>query len=116
MDQTKLQLVFSNPVEGRDDEFNEWYDNVHVPEILAIPGIVSAQRFDLFEAEITKNDALPPATHRYLAIYEMAGDIDEVMTKIMESYATGAMTMSEASDFTTSIMSFWTSRSPKVTP
>jgi len=40
-----VQVVFSNPVEGKEDEFNEWYDNVHVPELLAVPGMVSATRY-----------------------------------------------------------------------
>ena len=42
-----IQIVFSNPFEGKDDEFNEWYDNVHLPEVLALPGVISAQRYDL---------------------------------------------------------------------
>ena len=29
-----IQVVFSNPVEGKDDEFNDWYDNVHIPDLL----------------------------------------------------------------------------------
>jgi hypothetical protein len=26
-------LVFTNPVEGREDEYNEWYDNVHLGDV-----------------------------------------------------------------------------------
>jgi len=35
-----IQIVFSNPFEGKDDEFNEWYDNVHLPQVLAMPGVI----------------------------------------------------------------------------
>jgi hypothetical protein len=37
--------VFINPLEGRDAEFNEWYDAEHVPDVLALPGFVRAERF-----------------------------------------------------------------------
>jgi len=41
----KIQLVYSNPVPGMEDEFNEWYSSRHVHEILLVPGYLSAQRF-----------------------------------------------------------------------
>jgi hypothetical protein len=37
-----LYLVFSNPVEGREDEYNAWYDEVHLPDVQRIPGVVGA--------------------------------------------------------------------------
>ena len=44
-----LLLVFSNAVEGKDDEFNDWYTNVHLSDMLAADGFVTAQRFQLTE-------------------------------------------------------------------
>jgi len=38
--------VLTNPVEGREAEFNAWYDR-HLHDILRLPGLVSAQRFRL---------------------------------------------------------------------
>ncbi len=75
-------LVFSNPVEGKEDRFNDWYDNVHVHEVLATPGLLSAQRYKLSDAEIVHAEGFPEPTHGYLCIYEMEGDVDEVMAKI----------------------------------
>ena len=46
-----IQIVYSNPLQGRDDEFNVWYDNVHVPQLLAVPGMLSAQRYNLLDSE-----------------------------------------------------------------
>lgn len=37
--------VTSRAVEGRDDEFNQWYDNVHVREVLALPGFNACTRY-----------------------------------------------------------------------
>ena len=114
MGDTTMYLVFSNPVEGRENEFNEWYDNVHVHEVLAVPGLRTAQRYRLFDAEISRNPELPPPAHRYLTVYEMEGDVDATMAKITEAYSTGAMSMSEALDLTTAAMSFWSPIGPKV--
>lgn len=110
-----LQLVFSKPVEGREAEFDEWYDTVHLPEILAMPGIVSAQRFNLVDAEITRAPELPQPTHRHLAIYEMEGDVDTTMRGIREGVATGKIHMSDALDLTASVLAFWSPAGPKLT-
>lgn len=44
-----------------ESEFNRWYDEEHIPELMALPGFLSAERFEV-EGEGAK----------YLAIYELA--------------------------------------------
>jgi len=74
-----LQIVFSHLPEGvTDEEFSEWYD-AHLPEILSIPGFVSAQRFRL---EPVVRDAVEPTTYRYLALYEIVGDTDTLLAEM----------------------------------
>lgn len=107
-----IYFVYSNPVEGRDEEFNEWYDRVHVPDLLAIPGIASAQRFDLCDTEIVRTAGWTPE-HRYLAVYELDGDPDEVMAEVRRAVDEGKMVMSEALDVMGARMSFWSPRGPK---
>ncbi len=63
-------IVFTNAAEGRDEEFNDWYDNVHVPEILALGPFVSAQRYRVAEEQVF------PQTHTYVALYEFEGPAD----------------------------------------
>lgn len=46
----------------QEDEYNRWYSEVHLPEILAIPGFVGARRYRA------------PGTSEYLAVYEIEGD------------------------------------------
>ena len=48
MDQKSRHVfaVLTNPVEGREDEFNAWYDR-HLHDILRLTGLVSAFRSDL---------------------------------------------------------------------
>ena len=56
-------LVATMEVDESDEaEFNEWYNEQHLPERMAIPGYVSARRFKLEDG----NNAL-----KYLCIWEM---------------------------------------------
>jgi hypothetical protein len=64
-------VVQLNAVEGREDEFNEWYDNAHIPEALAVDGFVAAHRFKISDTQRPGTDSYP---YRYLTIYEMEGD------------------------------------------
>ena len=82
-------LVFSDPADGKEAEYNDWYDNIHLGEVIAIDGFVGAQRFKV-------SDVVPSVTsHKYLAIYEL--DIDDpaiAMKNLTE--ATPTMRMSDA--------------------
>jgi hypothetical protein len=54
---------------AREAEFNKWYDEVHFPDVLAVPHVVSAQRFKLSgPASQDEGDA------QYLAVYELDTD------------------------------------------
>jgi hypothetical protein len=43
-----------------EQEFNEWYDNEHIPSLAAVPGTLCARRFRDVKG-----------THRYLALYHL---------------------------------------------
>jgi len=74
-----LQIVFSYVPEGvTDEEFCEWYD-AHLPEILSIPGFVSAQRYRL---DPVVRDPTEPVTYRYLALYEIEGDSETLLAEM----------------------------------
>jgi hypothetical protein len=68
--------VLTNPVEGREAEFNAWYDR-HLHDILRLPGLVSAQRFRLSPEQ----SAATP--YRYLVLYEIeTNDLAETIRKL----------------------------------
>jgi hypothetical protein len=74
-----LQIVFSRfPDSVDEDDFNEWYD-AHLPEILSIPGFVSAQRYRLDPVVVDDEAAV---TYRYLAVYEIEGDPDQLLEEM----------------------------------
>lgn len=55
-----LNVVTVDVESGHADEFNGWYNDVHVPEILACPGWISNRRYECLDGE-----------PRFLAIYEL---------------------------------------------
>lgn len=112
MEPTTLYFVFSNPIAGMDDEFNDWYDNVHLPDLLSIPGIVSAQRFALWDAAIVRDAGWTPE-HRYMVVYEIDGDPDEIMSRVRQAVAEGKVVMSASLDVAGARMSFWSARGTK---
>jgi len=56
-----LMQVRVNIAPEKEQEFNEWYNHVHVPEILACPGFLSGRRF-----RRVSGDEI-----RYMALYEL---------------------------------------------
>lgn len=65
-----VEVTCADP--SREEEFNDWYDNVHLPDVLKTPGFVAARRY------ITKE--YRDGRGKYLAIYEIeTDDIDKTM-------------------------------------
>ena len=115
----RMLLVFTNAVEGQDDAFNAWYDTQHLSDILAVPGIVAAQRYELAPLAIPEGvdapaDAAAPA-HRYLAVYELDRDPDDVMKDFVSLMGTDRMQLSESFDLSTAAVAPWTARGARRT-
>jgi hypothetical protein len=81
-----IYYVESRPASADvDAEFNRWYDEVHLPEMTAIDGIVSARRF----APVGKDGP-------YVAIYELEGeDLEQILKGMMAAARSGALTLSD---------------------
>jgi hypothetical protein len=63
-----IVLVFTNCADpAREKEFNEWYDNVHVPDILETPGFVGCTRYELIGEPGSGQG-------KYLAVYQVEAD------------------------------------------
>jgi hypothetical protein len=88
-----VMLVFSRPSSPeREDEYNKWYDEVHIPECCTIPGVISAVRYRRSEANAPSDDAFP-----YLAIYELeSDDLGGTVKDLMAANQDGRITMSDA--------------------
>ncbi|MCX5401230.1 DUF4286 family protein [Streptomyces sp. NBC_00102] len=59
-------------------EFDQWYTDVHVPEVVALDGFVSATRY-----------APPEPYGPYVALYAIDGDPDKVMQGLLAAVGEG---------------------------
>ena len=86
-------VVFSNAVEGRDKDFNDWYQNTHLKQIVSIKSFARAQRFR-FHSNIIPGAADPA---RYMAIYDIeTDDIGAALAGMGELAASGRMPLPDS--------------------
>lgn len=97
-----VMVVQSQAKEGRDKDFNEWYDSTHLADILAIPGIKSGRRF-------TSTDVgLGASVMPYLAIFEVElDDPKTIMVEMGKRSADGTMKGTDAVDGPATILRFY---------
>jgi hypothetical protein len=102
-------VVLTRPKDGQEAEYNNWYQNTHIPEVLSIPGYKSAQRFKLNTPMMAK-DPMP-----YLAIYDVeTSDIGAVLQESGRRAQSGEMTASDAVDNDASYVVFYEEFGPRV--
>ena len=93
-------IVYTSPVEGQEDEYNAWYDDVHLPEFSALPGVIAGHRFKVVR------DGKP----QYAAIYELSSHPDQVLKAMFAGVKDGTVHMSDALDSASTSMTTLTPR------
>jgi hypothetical protein len=85
-----IMVVQSRPSDpAREDEFNKWYSQTHLPELLSVPGFAAARRYKMQGAD--------PSARPYLAIYELeADDLTAPVDEWRARSASGQVHMSDA--------------------
>ena len=92
-------VVQSKALDGKDAEYNEWYDNQHFGDICAIPGVTGGRRL---EHAMTLSGE---PGHKYLAIYDIeTDDIGALMAEMGRRGAEGLMPISDALDAPASVL------------
>jgi hypothetical protein len=98
-------FVFTNPVEGKEDEFNAWYDGVHIPEVLRTDGYLSVTRYKVSPRQANMGPLespeggdgrlprVPPQT--YVAVWELEGDLKTIFTGFRDRFLAGEIHMAE---------------------
>lgn len=91
-----LLIALTNPVPGKEHEYNEWYETTHVPQCLKVAGFKTGQRLKL---TAWHHDA---PRQQYLALYELEGDdpqavIDELVATSAERTPSDAFDRSSVS-------------------
>lgn len=103
-------VALTNPVEGKEAEYNRWYDEVHVPDMLSLPGVTWGQRFALPGTQTVGSSAPtdgPAPTHRYLALYRFSGDADALMAELGARMTAGTLSVDASLDPASASMSAW---------
>lgn len=86
-------IALTNPVEGQEAEFNDWYTNVHLADVLKLPGVNAAQRLKL--SDIQHRDG--PFEWKYMAVYEIdIDDISKTLSALKARSGTAEMPLSPA--------------------
>ena len=75
-----INILETNCDPAREPEYNEWYDGVHVPDILKTPGFVRARRF--------VNKEFRDGRGKYMAVYDLeTDDVEQTMKVRLERRA-----------------------------
>jgi hypothetical protein len=89
-------IVLTNPVAGKEPEYNDWYNRHHIPDVLNVPGFVCAQRFRLAEAQFGGEVS---NAHKYLALYEIeTEDLSGTLKELRARGGTAEIVPSDAID------------------
>lgn len=99
----KVKLIaLTTPLPGKEAEFNDWYQNAHLPEVTSIPGFQGAQRFKLV-AKLMGDD-----NNQYLAIYDAeVDDPGALLAGMGELAQSGKMTPPIYQDMATTYTAFF---------
>jgi len=88
-----VMVIQSEAKPGRDDEYTQWYDSVHLGHVCAIPGVKSGRRFEA----VTAAASIGEPGLRHLAIYEIEADNpDSVLNELHKRVAAGTIDVSDA--------------------
>ncbi len=61
-------IVQTNAVEGRTDEFEDWYVTRHLSDVTAVPGFAKAE---FYRRSAAQRAGVPAPDYDYVAVYEL---------------------------------------------
>lgn len=99
-------IIQMSPNDGREDDLNAWYDDIHLAEFSALPGVISGRRYKVVSSDA---DARPV----YAAVYELSVPPDQVLAAMNASIKDGTMRMSDAPDLASITMTTLKPHQPK---
>lgn len=96
-------VVFTNPAEGADeDAFNDWYTNVHAPDIIKQGVAISFKRFRCSDVALLPGIPVPA---KYGVIYQIHAETEDQVKAgadaLAAALARGEVDISPTLDMTT---------------
>ena len=109
MTKRAILCVETSPAEGREAEWNSWYDEVHIPEIFQhVPGFQAATRYKRAEG-----GQAGPEDGSYFTAYEIeADDPSSAFQGLIGAVQSGKLTMSDTSAGRAK-MTLWVEHTPR---
>jgi hypothetical protein len=86
---SKLLVVFANPGEGKEAEFNVWYDK-HMHDFMKFPNFVRVQKFKMLSRK-----GRPDPEFKYMFLFEFKGDQDESFAQIQAAMKNGGLDVAD---------------------
>jgi hypothetical protein len=96
-----LLVVPSSAITGRNAEYDDWYENTHIAEFLALPGVVSLRRFEAMP------NSPSPVPGEYLALIEIETDDPRSIFAAMGQRAQAGTMSPPSPALDMSSVSFW---------
>jgi hypothetical protein len=98
MTKKHLFFAFTNPVSGREDEYNKWQKNVHLPDGLKNPGFTAVKRYKLANAQFSPQEGRAA----YVNVWEIESDnlqatLDEAAVQQKDAVVSDALDFSSIS-------------------
>ncbi|WP_375779427.1 hypothetical protein ACE103_11055 [Bradyrhizobium sp. ma5] len=88
-------VALTNPIRGREADYNRWFERAHIPEILSVPGFLSARRFEVADNQIGPT----PVPYKYLTVYEVeTPDLGATLVQLGKTVQSGTKTDSSDVD------------------
>ena len=72
---------------GREQELSEWYDNIHIPDVEAIPGFAACARYRLTNRRLGNVGPSQEIAASYLSIVETNLDADTAIARLSAAVA-----------------------------
>lgn len=89
-------MIKSNAAPGRDADYEDWYNNIHLDEILRLPGFVSGRQF-----RVRNENGVEHSAFSHVALFEIESeDVDATLGNLRSTFTSGAMTLTDALDVT----------------
>jgi hypothetical protein len=102
-----LMVVGSNPTDSAHEaEFNAWYTDTHLDDVLKVAGFQVARRYQLSPARPMADTQASP--FRYLAVYDVeSDDLEQSGRDLQAALDSGAIPISERFDLSNFSVDFY---------
>ncbi|WP_147308757.1 hypothetical protein [Paraburkholderia sp. BL27I4N3] len=82
-------MVFANPLPGREEEFNDWYLNRHLGDLVQLQGWKGAQRFRQVPDVLPESARVGFAKYNHVVLWDLEGGTSASLTSPVRAAISG---------------------------